>query len=252
MRKRDHQFIDSIRNIHAGRRCFILGTGPSLDKADISPLAAEVTFGVNYLSQYKRLGFMPTFWAAAEIDDLVDIDHQLVLLERRLSKRLVPEGQPVPPDLKVVPRAKFFSHEISINALFDPPAFDDWTWIYRDVYWNFEKGRFNGFGDELEWVATNYNVVWDCAFPMAIWMGMREIYLLGCDNNEEPHAGDISGGVRGTVRNRPSQAAAHTRSGRGLQEVMPLFRDNGVTLVDLSVGGSLPLPKSTLAEVLAS
>ena len=41
------KWLDSARNMHAGQRCFILGTGPSLNKVDLSMLRKQILFGVN-------------------------------------------------------------------------------------------------------------------------------------------------------------------------------------------------------------
>ena len=36
-----------LRGVHAGRRCFVLGNGPSLRREDLGPLAGEITFVMN-------------------------------------------------------------------------------------------------------------------------------------------------------------------------------------------------------------
>ena len=52
--------MQKYKNLHKGKRCFILGNGPSLADVDLSQLEDEFTFGSNriYLS-----GFTPTFYA---------------------------------------------------------------------------------------------------------------------------------------------------------------------------------------------
>lgn len=54
--------LDSLKDAYRGRRCFIIGNGPSLNRMDLSPLRNELTFGLNriYLL-YERLGFPTTF-----------------------------------------------------------------------------------------------------------------------------------------------------------------------------------------------
>lgn len=51
-----------LRNRYAGRRCFIIGNGPSLQGMDLDPLRSELTFGLNraYL-MFEKLGFATTF-----------------------------------------------------------------------------------------------------------------------------------------------------------------------------------------------
>jgi hypothetical protein len=54
-----------LRDAYGGRRCFIIGNGPSLRQMDLSPLRDEITFGLNrvYLL-FPELGFSTTFLAA--------------------------------------------------------------------------------------------------------------------------------------------------------------------------------------------
>jgi hypothetical protein len=55
--------IASLRNKYKGKRCFIIGNGPSLNTLDLSKLKNEFTFGVNaiYLN-YENMGFYPNFY----------------------------------------------------------------------------------------------------------------------------------------------------------------------------------------------
>ena len=39
--------IRKFKNIHAGERCFIVATGPSLTYEDLDKIKNEITFGVN-------------------------------------------------------------------------------------------------------------------------------------------------------------------------------------------------------------
>ena len=57
--------LGEMRDIHRGRRCFIIGNGPSLSRMDLSPLQGEITFGMNriYLL-FPALGFATTYFLA--------------------------------------------------------------------------------------------------------------------------------------------------------------------------------------------
>ncbi len=60
--------IKSYKNKHKGRRCFILGNGPSLNKADLGKLKNEITFGTNGIFlMTKRNGFKPTYYVSSDI-----------------------------------------------------------------------------------------------------------------------------------------------------------------------------------------
>jgi hypothetical protein len=59
-----------MRNQYQGKRCFIIGNGPSLRNTDMSKLRGEYTFGLNriYL-MFPELGFETSFFVS--INDLV-------------------------------------------------------------------------------------------------------------------------------------------------------------------------------------
>ena len=62
--------LGALKDIHAGKRCFILGNGPSLKQTDLSKLRNEFTFGQNriYLA-FPDMGFATTYYLS--VNDLV-------------------------------------------------------------------------------------------------------------------------------------------------------------------------------------
>jgi hypothetical protein len=54
--------LAALKDIHKGRRAFIIGNGPSLKQTDLSKLKDEITFGMNriYLA-FPELGFTTTY-----------------------------------------------------------------------------------------------------------------------------------------------------------------------------------------------
>ncbi|MBI9049644.1 MAG: DUF115 domain-containing protein [Anaerolineaceae bacterium] len=62
--------LKALNNIHAGKRCFIIGNGPSLQKMDLSLLRNEYTFGMNrFYLMFAELGFKTNYFVS--INDLV-------------------------------------------------------------------------------------------------------------------------------------------------------------------------------------
>ena len=57
--------LEAYRQMHRGRRAFILGNGPSLARTDLSRLRDEVTFGMNriYL-HFPTMGYATTYYLA--------------------------------------------------------------------------------------------------------------------------------------------------------------------------------------------
>jgi hypothetical protein len=62
--------LAGYENLHAGKRAFIIGNGPSLKNMDLRPLKKEITFGSNriYL-MFPELGFSTTYLVS--VNDLV-------------------------------------------------------------------------------------------------------------------------------------------------------------------------------------
>lgn len=59
--------ILSLKNAFAGKRCFIIGNGPSLNKNDLSLLKGEYTFAVNsFFLKTRDIGFVPSFYVVED------------------------------------------------------------------------------------------------------------------------------------------------------------------------------------------
>lgn len=59
--------LDGFMDRHSGKRCFVIGNGPSLNELDLALLRDEITLGSNrgYLL-YDRLGGPFTYWAVTD------------------------------------------------------------------------------------------------------------------------------------------------------------------------------------------
>jgi hypothetical protein len=69
-RRESMRKLHALHNIHAGKRCFVIGNGPSLQKMDLSPLRNEYTFGMNrFYLMFPELGFKTSYFVS--VNDLV-------------------------------------------------------------------------------------------------------------------------------------------------------------------------------------
>jgi len=66
------QKLQTYHDRYKGKRCFVIGNGPSLKNTDLSKLSGEYTFGMNriYL-MFPELGFPTSFLVC--VNDLVDL-----------------------------------------------------------------------------------------------------------------------------------------------------------------------------------
>ncbi len=62
--------LAALKDIHTGKRAFLIGNGPSLKQTDLGKLKGEITFGMNriYL-MFPELGFQTTYLSV--VNDLV-------------------------------------------------------------------------------------------------------------------------------------------------------------------------------------
>jgi hypothetical protein len=72
----------ALKDKHNGQRCFIMANGPSLATMDLSPLANEITFGLNriYLL-FDRLEFRPTYHVCVNELLLEQFTSEIAVLE---------------------------------------------------------------------------------------------------------------------------------------------------------------------------
>ncbi len=72
------ELIHRLRNVHEGRRCFIIGNGASLRKMDLSPLKDEITIGSNEIHRFfPRLGFHTSYLTVEDTAFCEDRRHEL-------------------------------------------------------------------------------------------------------------------------------------------------------------------------------
>ena len=61
-----------FNNMYAGRRCFVIGNGPSLNKQNLTPLANEVTIAMNWFNRHPIIDvWKPTLFCVAEPGNMI-------------------------------------------------------------------------------------------------------------------------------------------------------------------------------------
>lgn len=90
--------LSDFRNIHAGRRCFVVGNGPSLNRIDMSLLRSEITFGSNRVYHgFEKWGFGFTYWSIEDMMVAEDIAAEWTAA--MISSPMYPSTVFVPQDL---------------------------------------------------------------------------------------------------------------------------------------------------------
>lgn len=147
--------IMALKNIHKGKRGFIVGNGPSLRISDLDHLVDEITFGSNkiYLA-FDQTIWRPTYYSVTDI--LVAQNNAEVIRKLQLDK--------------------IFASGVR-QAL---KGHNDILWLsnYRMIRGG--KPVINFSRDLLLGVWGGFTVVYH-QLQLAYYMGLTEVYLIGMD-----------------------------------------------------------------------
>lgn len=160
----------SYKNKYSGRRCFILGNGPSLKSIDFHLLKDECVFTVNLLAKYEHFGELnPMFhllmdgalWGAREDvkNDLQETINMVNALPSRTTL-IVPTNAY---DFFERKRYKLKPHRQISYVRLGAPFVNG----YRTI--------------DMQYNIPTFRTVVQYAIVIALYMGFKEIYLLGCD-----------------------------------------------------------------------
>ena len=149
--------LKKYRNIHKGKRCFIIGTGPSLTVEDLELLKDEYTFASNRIFEiYPRTQWRPTYY--------INQDYPLL-------KKYVNEIN------ELAPKAVFLPIDVQSSYGHNPLAH---FFVLR--YKEFYPGDAD-FSEKLHhYMGQGFTVTYG-ALQLARYMGFSEVYLLGIDHN---------------------------------------------------------------------
>ena len=143
-----------FRNKYAGKRCFIIGTGPSLTIADLEVLSNEITFASNGIYKiFPETTWRPTFYSVCDkryyenvgIENMKDI-HKL---------------------------EKFYPWDLTDNHQLPNSHF-----FFRLMKFGRRLPRFSTRADKFLYEGSTVTYF---MLQLAAYMGFREIYLLGID-----------------------------------------------------------------------
>lgn len=155
--------IASMRDMHAGKRCFVIGNGPSLKEMDLSPLQDEITIGCNAIYKlFDELGFSTDFLLFEDIE-------QTEIRGPDLDKVHGPTKMAALYNAYAIPHDK--------NTLYfnSPRARGHGYYGESDLYPQFSRD----FASAVHLGAT----VTYIGLQLAYHLGCSEIYLIGVDHN---------------------------------------------------------------------
>lgn len=159
--------ICKFKNIHRGKRCFIIGNGPSLNISDLNNLKNEVTFSVNriYLA-FGKTDWRPTYYVCSD-PYLYNKDINII--------RNIPCKAKFTHLLNCEVVGKVYDDIIYYNRVSSGTVVENNTIVIKDSD-NFSY-------DISRCVYSIGGTVLYHALQIAVYMGFSEIYLLGVDCN---------------------------------------------------------------------
>lgn len=216
--------ISDYRDFHKDQRCFVVGNGPSLKKTNLELMKKDISIGMNRIALiYPKTSWRPAYYTAMT-------DNINGKSWRKDATVSVDEGIPsfINSNYK-----KFFT-QTNIHFL-NCKGHGERMPSYPDSFWSYDivKG------------VTKYGSTILVSLEIAVYLGFKEIYLIGCDLGfvngcQDSNAGTDSNhfsadygtpGCTGDMLNH-NMHQAHILAKRMADRV-------GVKIINATVGGNL-------------
>jgi hypothetical protein len=151
--------LKQFKNIHKGKRCFIIGNGPSLKIEDLEKLKNEYTFAANKIFvAFEDTDWRPTYYC---IQDFKMITSEFESIKQKVDAHV-----------KFIAGNTLIKNNIHLN---------DWIYFYLDISRFYPQ--YPNFAEDIsECIFEGFTVTY-ANIQLAVYMGFKEIYLLGVDHN---------------------------------------------------------------------
>ncbi len=184
-----------LRSKYNGKRCFVLGNGPSLNLYDLSCLKNEFVFSVNEFGRFDKIyDVNPDIYVIADSKFFeLRVDNK----QDQIFRKKIEFLSEINPNISV-----FFplSRRQDIKRL-------NWDQSTDIRYFNAFSYFYKGYDENIDltkMIPAMQNVVQYCIL-IALYMGFKEIYLLGTDQT------NIFGNLRAYISNDISEYAFQMR-----------------------------------------
>ena len=235
--KKRFEKLKFLKNSYMDKRIFIIGTGPSLQVDDVKKLKNEYTMGLNsFVTGIKEFGYEPSFYGFTDVEVVNDIWTKEVMA---LSKSIV-----------FMPTRRWYNPKVK-KALLDKQNVVEYPMIEGHQWMNFAKKVPKDFSkDASREVYFGYT----CAYAMlqlAVYMGFKEIYLLGMDCNYPANVQCF-----GEVRDQ-DKIKAGSNAGQyfmiAWEEAKKYCDANGIKIYNATRGGKLEVfPRVNFDEITSN
>lgn len=155
--KKNQNRILMFKNKHVGKRCFIIGNGPSLTLDDLNNIKNEVTFASNRIYVlYDKTEWRPTYYFCQDS----------TVLRKNIN------------EIRTQVQGTKFIKPVGHNKYLDNKAI-----CFNVDYTDYQNDQPPRFSEDLSVCAYDGYTVTYSMLQFAVYMGFKEIYLLGVDFN---------------------------------------------------------------------
>ena len=170
----------SLKNKHEGKRCFILGSGPSINDEDLKPLKNEIVFALNNFyvhDDFSKImsGEVEKYYMTAPIHP--------PQTETEWKDWFFDMEQHMPKNSTLIFGISNQNNNIK-NIIDHHNLFVNYKkyWYYAGInindYYNYKPADLDI--TKMTWIADTVSIY---SLIVAIYMGFNEIYLMGMDHN---------------------------------------------------------------------
>jgi hypothetical protein len=217
-----------FKDAYKGKRCFIIGLGPSLTINDLNMLKGEICFSSNRIFQFfDRTDWRPTFFCSGDPRFSVNVGENLYKVVDEVKYVILNLAHLMNYDARVRLRDNVFFYQTIIGTGFDSI--------------NKERGKYPQKLDltkELDSIGTiTYEIM-----EMALYMGFTEIFLLGIDHFYSGGEENYSNGMKPLTaddRSRMNLVISTKRWTEGYEYIRDISNKKGISIKNATRGGHL-------------
>lgn len=160
-----HRKILKYKGKYKGKRCFVIGNGPSLTAEDLNKIKGEYSFAANRIYNiFSQTGWRPTFYCVQDENVLLEMNKQDVINTTHASMATF---------IRLHGYAKIRDICNEFKQLIFVPI---WLYTLKNSY----RAPFSKRAEKYVFDGTTVTYM---SLQLAAYMGFSEIYLLGVDNN---------------------------------------------------------------------
>ncbi|MEN1969994.1 6-hydroxymethylpterin diphosphokinase MptE-like protein [Lentibacillus sp. N15] len=213
-----YEKLKEVKNKHKGERCFIVATGPSLTIEDLEKLESETTISMNSIClAFNETNWRPTYYGIQ--------DDSVFLKMRKYIETLDVAGI-------------FVSH--TVPQQLNEKLSDDYYYFPIDMFYHsIERKKYNTkFSDNSFAAVYNGYTVTYSLIQIAVYMGFKEIYLIGADCH---YGNDMNHHFIDYDHLDPTYASAGDMMTSGYKVAKKYADQNNIKIYNATRGGMLEI-----------